>query len=317
MAVDENGAGMHFINETSDGVQQSKATTASKRRLVRSQAMIAVRRQQRLDSELHLRLRWTAPKIGIRLEAAKASDSDSVNSEKRESRRTVTRYDFVKDGSAESCNTREKLESETNSSESEAISVQQKVRTQGNHQQSAVAYLQEFAPSISPVVERFGGGRRNPFDTYPIPFDEEVNELMDHCKSPLKSWLVGWRTVVNPKNEHECLQDTDTVVIPYLVYGTKFQAPMQRLLYHLSFDSLAALCAIMALASRHIDSLQGIDESPRSLRHMTAAVGAVNATLRRKASPCNDALVFAVTLLATIEVRPMPFASPCASRKLD
>jgi hypothetical protein len=86
------------------------------------------------------------------------------------------------------------------------------------------------------------------------------------------------------------------------MYGTRVKSPMQKLLYHLSFDNLAALCAIMTLASRHIDSLQGIRESSRSLRHMTAALRAVNDMLGKGPSACNDATIFAVTLLATVEV---------------
>jgi hypothetical protein len=41
---------------------------------------------------------------------------------------------------------------------------------------------QESAASMPKIIERLGGGRRNPFESYPVPFNDEVNELMDHCK---------------------------------------------------------------------------------------------------------------------------------------
>ena len=77
---------------------------------------------------------------------------------------------------------------------------------------------------------------------------------------------------------------------------------MQKLLYYLSFTNVAALSAIMALASRHIDTLRGVNESPRSLRHMSTALRSVNDRLGETASAGEDATIFAVTLLATIEV---------------
>lgn len=87
------------------------------------------------------------------------------------------------------------------------------------------------------------------------------------------------------------------------MYGTKVKDPMQRVLYYLSFNNLAAVCAIMALASRYLDSLHGRGESSRSLRHTTAAVKAVNELLQRGRSAYDDATIYAVGLLATAEVR--------------
>ncbi len=86
------------------------------------------------------------------------------------------------------------------------------------------------------------------------------------------------------------------------MYGTKFDKPMQRLLYYLSFNDLAALGSIMAHASRHIDTLHGTRDSPRSLRHMNITMRAVNETLRREDSTYDEATIFAVGQLATTEV---------------
>ena len=83
---------------------------------------------------------------------------------------------------------------------------------------------------------------------------------------------------------------------------------MQRLLYCLSFDNMAALCAIMALASRHVDSLHDIEESPRSLRHMTAALRVVSDVIEAGIPVCNDATVFAVASLASTEVNSIAIA---------
>lgn len=87
------------------------------------------------------------------------------------------------------------------------------------------------------------------------------------------------------------------------MYGTKVKDPIQRMLYYLSFDNLAALCAIMALASRYLDSLHGRGESSRSLRHTTAAVRAITGLLQSGLSAYDDATIYAVGLLATAEVR--------------
>lgn len=89
------------------------------------------------------------------------------------------------------------------------------------------------------------------------------------------------------------------------MYGTRFDKPMQRLLYYLSFNDLAALWAIMAHASRHIDSLHGRSDSARSLRHITATMRAVNDSIRNGDSIYDDAIIFAVGQLATTEVRTM------------
>lgn len=77
---------------------------------------------------------------------------------------------------------------------------------------------------------------------------------------------------------------------------------MQKSLHYLAFDNLAALCAIVAFASKHIDSLQGTRESLRSIRHMTAAVRAVKELLRNEKSIHENGTVFSVALLATAEV---------------
>lgn len=154
------------------------------------------------------------------------------------------------------------------------------------------------ASSASPrtgSVEWLGCGRRNPFESYPIPMSAETYELVDQCKS-----VSSMGRLETPRAHTEA--HADTVLIPILMYGTRCKNPVQKSLYHLGLNDIAAFHAILAYSARHLDSLHGVDGSPRSLRHTIAAVRAVNDKLRSDNCQYDDATVFSAALMAITEV---------------
>ena len=184
MAPDGARPSLHFINETSVGDQTSKATAESKRRIVRSQAMIAVRRRQRLATAAYLQLRWTAPKIGARTEAASDGGGEGDDMKKVDAQHFACKYDFVEEGDFKVSKSREMLEHDAAKSTSRPPGPHKKEPKDKNPPPTEqVGVLEGNALCTPRPIEKLGGGRRNPFDTYPIPLSEEVNELMDHCKS--------------------------------------------------------------------------------------------------------------------------------------
>lgn len=162
----------------------------SKRRLVRSHAMIAVRRKQRLDAEIHQRLKWTAPKLA---EAPGDVTTTCINRWKGSSDKSqaLGKFDFVEQAYPMRRGT-VSLEGESSKPLTRYDSTgyahrRRKANSKiGGSQQGS---LQSHVGND--CVERIGGGRRNPFESYPIPINIELIELMDHCKFFFRASRVG------------------------------------------------------------------------------------------------------------------------------
>jgi hypothetical protein len=160
MALTDDILDLKFVNQSSVEKGDPREICASKRKIVRSQAMVAVRRRQRLDAQNQLNLRWTAPNHTPR----NGSDKIDAARDRDGSQGTITRFNFVTTPPGNSPSpgrSRHRQEDES--------------RTRLSPQRTQVG-----PPPFS--VERFGGGRRNLFEKYSVPFDDEAIELVDHCE---------------------------------------------------------------------------------------------------------------------------------------
>ena len=192
MALNGSIAHLRFINETAGGGHKRAAPSPVKRQLVRSQAMIAVRRKQRQDAEIYLQLRWTHPKLGSK------SDSESRPADANDKRKpqTTSKYRFVAEthsaGEKNNNDSEESASSDPANSEWQSPDTRQETFDDENAlaQRAASVGSGCIAPARD-LIESFGGGRRNPFESYPVPFNNEVNELMDHCESTLPILMLA------------------------------------------------------------------------------------------------------------------------------
>ncbi len=186
MAVNGSNAHLRFINETAKDGHERTALSPVKRQIVRSQAMIAVRRKQRQDAETYLQLRWTRTKLGSKSDSqnnpAVANDNRSLHS--------VGKYRFVAEThsvGAKMCQgLKESANSDLTSPKSQSSNTRQETpKDEDTPAKQAALVKSGYTPPVRGPIEIFGGGRRNPFESYPVPFSDEVNELMDHCESTL------------------------------------------------------------------------------------------------------------------------------------
>lgn len=184
---------LRFINETTDGAPGPRTMSNSKRRQVRSHAMIAVRRKQRLDAEVHQRLKWTVPKSVESVESPKDGTTTCVGKRKDGSEKSLAlgKFDFVEQAYPMMMGTgKPKRESNRTWTECDSTGY-------GHRGKKANSKLDGSQQGSLPLlvgkdcIERIGGGRRNPFESYPIPINTELLELMDHCKWLFRASGVG------------------------------------------------------------------------------------------------------------------------------
>ena len=181
-------------------VQQSENVNASTtRRVVRSHAMKAVRRQQRQESAKNFRLKWpeeqsstktlqltwrddqlpSSGQLQIRQKhVQKVSPHEHVISstpslERSESANTSGEYEPFESGSRTTVNPPSNQAKPSSSQEKDSSS------------QSTMADADEEIPPTSTNVQTLlGAGRINPFQTFPVRADRSMSQLIDHCTLP-------------------------------------------------------------------------------------------------------------------------------------
>ena len=155
--------------------------------------MVAVRREQRQEAERYLRLRWTSPKLARKDEDGVEAEPRRVGSRDMKKICSVGKYKFteVEQPGTQRPGSKEDACHKSKGSRSGNLRSREEVEGTQDAAQQAVSFRSELAPSEPDLIERLGGGRRDPFVTYPVPFSNELNELVDHCKSSLPKEYIA------------------------------------------------------------------------------------------------------------------------------
>ncbi|KAK5456978.1 hypothetical protein LTS15_004758 [Exophiala xenobiotica] len=129
----------------------------------------------------------------------------------------------------------------------------------------------------TPVIDNLGGGRADPFNTFPIPATRDVHELVDHYYFVIPS-LVH-------RHWHRAVRRPRSCWDLFNLYR-KHETPFVGMLHH---------------AALHLATLRGQQESLQSIEFKQRSLVAVNRSLRGLSGPCDDWTLMGVGLLANAE----------------
>lgn len=331
---------LEFINLTVKQKQLKEVGSQDSRTIVRSHAMVATRRRQLMDSKRHLRLKWTCPKVrpnwlevdspGINQTTTAVCEYKFVN----DPLSTVTEVadgDFNQGVSVKKFGSSKELAKQITQLEDDLVfapptcskSAVKRCRAPGFGSPELTAcngksWVRLEEPSLAMKENALiwhnpagvlGAGRVNPFESYPVPVNRDMEELVDHCKLSFLRYFISlpncpfieassvyWPGLANDSDI------TDTVMIPLLIYGTRCRNPVQKSYYYLALNDKAAFSTILSFAANHLDSLHGVGSSERALRYTIEAIRATNDRIRTNAAQYDNQIVFAIALLAITEV---------------
>ncbi|KIX95287.1 uncharacterized protein Z520_08804 [Fonsecaea multimorphosa CBS 102226] len=126
-------------------------------------------------------------------------------------------------------------------------------------------------------LQRLGGGRADPFNSYPVPATRDVHELVDHYYFVIPSLVHRhWaRAVRRPRACWDLFNLYRNHEIPFL-----------GMLHH---------------AAHHLAGMRGNVMSLQTFEFKQRALAAVNQSLQRRQGPCDDWTLIGVGLLANAE----------------
>ncbi|KIW27787.1 uncharacterized protein PV07_07495 [Cladophialophora immunda] len=132
-------------------------------------------------------------------------------------------------------------------------------------------------PGQSCFLQRLGGGRADPFNSYPILATRDVHELVDHYYFVIPSLVHRhWtRAVRRPRACWDLFNLYRNHEIPFL-----------GMLHH---------------AAHHLAGMRGIWMSLQTFEFKQRTLAAVNQSLQRRQGPCDDWTIIGVGLLANAE----------------
>ena len=90
----------------------------------------------------------------------------------------------------------------------------------------------------------------------------------------------------------------------YKLAGPNQKNPMTEIFRQFALQDRVPFQAMLAIASKHMASVQGHSESLQSLAHKTQCLQLINKQIRATASSPHDGIIYAVATMAVIEVHP-------------
>jgi hypothetical protein len=89
----------------------------------------------------------------------------------------------------------------------------------------------------------------------------------------------------------------------YKLSGSNQKNPMMEIFQQFALKDRVPFQAMLAIASKHLASMEGRSESVQSLAHKTQALQLINRQIRTTTEDQLDNFIYAVATLAVIEVR--------------
>ncbi|KAL1965124.1 hypothetical protein VTN77DRAFT_6037 [Rasamsonia byssochlamydoides] len=120
------------------------------------------------------------------------------------------------------------------------------------------------------------GGKRDPFDSYPISISQEDHKLINHY----------------------------VVIYPSMMYklsGPNQKNPIMEIFRKFALQDRLPFQAMLAIASKHLASVEGRSESVQSLAHKVQSLQLINKQIRATADGPHDGTIYAVATMAVIE----------------
>ncbi|KAH8697276.1 hypothetical protein BGW36DRAFT_427242 [Talaromyces proteolyticus] len=145
------------------------------------------------------------------------------------------------------------------------------IRTRRHHN------LSSSSPGPSNILLSPGaGGIRDPFNSYPIPISDNDHRLINH-------YVVTYPAMM------------------YKLSNKPQKNPMMEIFQQFALKDRIPFQAMLAIASKHLASVEGQSESLQSLAHKTQALQLINRNIRDTTDDQIDNFIYAVATMAVIE----------------
>lgn len=97
----------------------------------------------------------------------------------------------------------------------------------------------------------------------------------------------------------------DVVIYPFMMYklsGPNQKNPIMEIFRKFALQDRLPFQAMLAIASKHLASVEGRSESVQSLAHKIQSLQLINKQIRATADGPHDGTIYAVATMAVIEV---------------